>query len=245
MSSSPIGDMKAGLTSGARPKLSILPRHGLVHGTRAIEYGADKYERGNYHGPAPEALGEGDVRAAKRLLGYLDAANRHILKVTDAVNRALGTGGDLRAAAAIVDDVAGGNFPASSLPDLSHAIASILIGVTCAVDDGLLPADPGQPWAAELAKTKVSEALNQKDDPAAERARVAALRESGPVPYSKTVEQPGYVITRVLGGEKLWWAGNFWSMVETSAHVYRTSEEAYRSAAIFDGEFHVKVEVLP
>ncbi len=34
-----IGDMKAGLTS-SRPKMTILPRTGMIYGVRAIEYGA-------------------------------------------------------------------------------------------------------------------------------------------------------------------------------------------------------------
>src|SRR5688572_19639270 len=135
-----IGDMKSGLTRGGRPKMSILPRIGTVYGVRAIEYGADKYARGNYHGPPPAALGAD--AGAKRLLGYIDAAQRHLTHVADAVNRALGTGGDVTAACAVVDDEAAGGFPASNLPHLAHALASLLIGVTCAADDGCLPVDP-------------------------------------------------------------------------------------------------------
>lgn len=162
-----IGDMKHGL-GGTRPQMSILPRSGLIYGGRAIEYGADKYSRGNYHGPAPAKLGE-DAEA-KRLLGYIDATMRHLTRVSDAINRALGTGGDIAAACATVDSEASGGFPASNLPDLAHALASLLIGVSCGVDDGLLPADPGQPWAQS------GEAgLPQKENPAAERARVASL----------------------------------------------------------------------
>jgi hypothetical protein len=172
-----IGDMKAGLTGrhGARPQLSILPRAGLDYGARAIEYGAAKYARGNYHGPAPAALGAD--AAALRVLGYVDAAMRHLTAVADAANRALGTGGDIAAALACPDAAASGGFPASGLPHLAHALASVLLGITVATDDGLLPADPGQPWVAAL----VPEAgLPQKDDPAAERARVAALLRARP-----------------------------------------------------------------
>ncbi len=168
----PIGDMKHGL-GGARPQMSILPRAGLIYGCRATEYGASKYARGNYHGPAPVRLGE--HAGAKRLLGYIDAAMRHLTHVSDAVNRALGTGGDVVASCGVVDDEASGGFPASNLPHLSHALASILIGVSCAVDDGLLPADPGQPWKEWLdAGGEIG--LPQKDDPATERARVAELQ---------------------------------------------------------------------
>lgn len=165
-----VGDMKHGL-GGARPAMSILPRTGLVHGGRAIEYGADKYARGNYHGAPPAKLGE--HAEAKRLLGYIDAAMRHLTHVSDKINRALGTGGDVNAAASVVDDEASGGFPASNLPHLDHALASLLIGVSCAVDGGLLPVDPGQPWKAAMPET----GLPQKDNPAAERERVAALQK--------------------------------------------------------------------
>lgn len=168
-----VGDMKHGL-GGARPQMSILPRTGLICGGRAIEYGADKYARGNYHGPPPAKLGAD--AGAKRLLGYIDAAMRHLTHVSDAVNRALGTGGDVAAACAVVDDEASGGFPASMLPHLSHALASLLIGVSCGVDDKLLPADPGQPWKALLAAAEAG--LPQKDDPALERARVETLQKA-------------------------------------------------------------------
>lgn len=167
-----VGDMKAGLTSGARPKLSILCRAGLIYEARAQEYGADKYARGNHHGAPPAELGEGKVAGALRLLGYIDATQRHLTRVADAINRALGTGGDLVEACSTRDLDAAGNFPASGLPDLAHAKTSLGIGISCAIDDGLLPADPGQPWTAGR-----EQGLPQKDDPAAERARVAALCE--------------------------------------------------------------------
>lgn len=167
-----VGDMKHGL-GGARPQLSIVPRVGAIYGGRAIEYGADKYARGNYHGPPPAKLG--DNAEAKRLLGYIDAAMRHLMHVSDRINRALGTGGDVAAACAAVDDEASGNFPASMLPHLSHALASLLIGVSCAADGKLIPEDPGQPWKAALASAEPG--LPQKDNPELERRRVADLAE--------------------------------------------------------------------
>lgn len=167
-----VGDMKHGL-GGARPALSLVPRTGAIYSVRATEYGADKYARGNYHGPPPTKLGAN--AGVMRLLGYIDATMRHLMHVSDKINRALGTGGDLAAACACVDDEASGNFPASMLPHLAHALASMNIGISCAVDDGLLPADPGQPWKKAIT---VEPGLPQKDDPAAEKARVAALAES-------------------------------------------------------------------
>lgn len=163
------GDMKKGL-GGNRPALSIQPRAGQIYNTRALEFGADKYARANHYGPAPERLGaNADVL---RLLGYIDATMRHLTRVSDAINRALGTGGDLAAACATVDDESGGGFPASNLPDLAHALASLNIGVSCAVDDGLLPADPGQPWKQAIAPEA---SLPQKDNPTSERERVQGL----------------------------------------------------------------------
>jgi hypothetical protein len=164
--------MKHGLTdrgATARVPMSILPRTAQIYMARAIAFGAAKYARGNYHGPPPASLGAN--AGAMRLLGYIDAAQRHLARVADAMNRALGTGGDLAAAAATRDEDGGGKFPASMLPDLAHALASLGIGVSCGVDDGLLPEDPGQPWVA----AGTEQGLPQKDDPDAERARVEAL----------------------------------------------------------------------
>ncbi len=197
-----VGDMKHGL-GGARPQMSILPRIGLVYGGRALEYGADKYARGNYHGPPPAKLGEN--AEAKRLLGYVDAAMRHLTHVSDQINRALGTGGDVAAACAALDDEASGGFPASNLPHLAHALASLLIGVSCAADGKLIPEDPGQPWQSDLAKLRalagdgdgdgdggLEGGLPQKDNPAAERARVQRLTElaAGKLPERHCIPAP-------------------------------------------------------
>lgn len=137
---SAIGDMKAGLTSD-RPKLSLMPTQAELYAVRALEYGAEKYKRGNYHGKPPAG-----VVPQARTLGYIDAAIRHLRKVSRAYNRSVGTGGDGIAAISVTDDVSSGNFPASRLPDLAHAAASIALAIECAVDDALLPEDPGQPW---------------------------------------------------------------------------------------------------
>jgi hypothetical protein len=134
------GDLKHGLTS-SRPRLSIIGRHAMTHLCRAMEYGADKYKRGNYHGNPPAGVG-----AEARVLGYVDAALRHLTEVSQLYNVAHGTDGDTRAAVAVTDDVASRGFPASGLPHLSHALASLMVAIECAVQDGLLPADPGQPW---------------------------------------------------------------------------------------------------
>lgn len=148
-----VRDMKAGLT-GAKPQLSQLPRNALVHCARVLEYGSDKYARGNYHRPAPEGVSDVD-----RLLGYLDAIARHTTAVTDEITRARGTGGDERAACATPDlDDGDGRFPASALPHLAHLLASATLAIEVAVNSGLLPADPGRPWRT------VSAARQETDD---------------------------------------------------------------------------------
>lgn len=143
------GDMKAGLTTD-RPRLSIVPLAGELYQCRAMEYGADKYRRGNYHGSPPEGSDP-----AARVMGYVDAAMRHLRAVADAYNRAFADRGDgtdasgaMVAALCTPDVVASGGLPASGLPHLAHAMASVALAVQCGVDDGLLPADPGQPWRA-------------------------------------------------------------------------------------------------
>lgn len=166
----------------SRPMLSILPYNGEVQGSRALEYGADKYSRANYFGPPPA-----NVDPVDRFLEYIDAAKRHLGKIAQAINIAKGTGGDARAACACLDDEASGGFPASSLPHIAHVIAGLMIAVECGVTDGLLPADPGQPWKKDALYASVLEkrgapaqGLPQKDDPDAERRRVERLPGSPP-----------------------------------------------------------------
>lgn len=177
-----------------RPQMSLINYHGTVHEVRGAAYGADKYFRGNYHGAPPDSVDPVD-----RFAGYIDAAGRHLLKIAQAINVAKGTGGDVRAACAIVDDEASGGFPPSLLPHISHAIAGLKIAVECGVHDGLLPADPGQPWmqhpmyqdvlarraagqppSSHAGKSDVEiraeQGLPHKDDPDSERRRIEKLR---------------------------------------------------------------------
>lgn len=173
-----IGDMKEGLTT-ARPKLSIIGQHAQTYTCRGMEYGGDKYCRGNYYGAPPA-----EVTPVERFMGYVDAAMRHLTKIAQAFNIAHGTGGNQAAACSVVDDEASANFPPSMLPHMAHALASLMIGTEVGVMDGLLPADPGQPWTkhsmyADVLKRRGGQAdIPQKDDPDAERARVEALASS-------------------------------------------------------------------
>jgi hypothetical protein len=177
------GDMKAARNARERKrcervKLSILPRHGMIHQSRGTEYGADKYARGNYFGPPPA-----ETSAALQALEYLDAAIRHLTQITQAVNVALGTGGDLVAAFSVPDADASGGFPPSMLPHFSHTLAGLGICAEVLVAAGLIPADPGQPWKdhpdyeAVLARRRPTATAGHdpaaaKADPDAERGRV-------------------------------------------------------------------------
>jgi len=97
-----------------------------------MEYGAEKYQRGNYHGQPP-------VPPELRYLGYIDAALRHLSKVALATNQAIGTGGDVPLACAVQD-------PESKLPHIDHALASLLLAIECGVVDKILVPDPGKTW---------------------------------------------------------------------------------------------------
>lgn len=184
-----LNDMKAGLASTRKPMLSMIPRVAKTYLTRALMYGSVKYRRSNFYGDAPPG-----VTPALRLLAYLDATERHISRVTDALNLAIGTGGDVVAAARTADDDGGGDFPPSMLPDLAHALASLAIGVLCAVKDGLLPEDPGQPWeqhpdyaAAMARRAPVVDPIPQKRDPASETRHTSRV---GAGDATKLVEWP-------------------------------------------------------
>lgn len=136
-----MADMKPG-SAGPKPQLSQIPKASLVYLARGLEYGSDKYERANHYGPPAPG-----VDPVIRLLGYIDAAKRHLTEVSDAIQRAMGVGGDVRASVCTRDMDASGGFPASGLPDFCGAACSVALAISCAVNDGLLPADPGRPWA--------------------------------------------------------------------------------------------------
>jgi hypothetical protein len=51
------------------------------------------------------------------------------------------------------DTDAGIKFPASGLPHVAHAVASLNMAIAQAVNGELLPADPGKPWEAHTIKS--------------------------------------------------------------------------------------------
>lgn len=125
-------DMKAGL--GKKAPLAHVPPALLTYAARAHEYGAEKYELGNYLREPPE--GQTDVG---RLLGYISATQRHLVAWADSIIRQQGGGRwaapDLHTAIYAEDDESG-------LPHGAHAAASLGMALQQAVDAGLLPADP-------------------------------------------------------------------------------------------------------
>jgi hypothetical protein len=166
-------DLKAGLT-GTKPQLAQLPFEALVYPCRALEYGGlpkpfGKYQLGNYHRPAPD-----NIDPAERVLGYLSAMLRHGGRVVSAVTRAKGVGGDVKAAFASRDDDHDGKFPPSMLPDLAGMAASALLAIQTAINDGLIPADPGRPWVDLIGKpVETWPGTNTAPAPKAEPAKPA------------------------------------------------------------------------
>jgi hypothetical protein len=144
-----LADMKEGLSSGRKPDISHVRTPLMVYTARACEYGSAKYERANYLRPV------GGPRADfERLRAYLRAAVGHTLATLDAMEAHQAQDPELndvegmRTAAFAVDNDAapGATYPASGLPHLCGAAASLNMALTQAVAAGLLPADPGQPW---------------------------------------------------------------------------------------------------
>jgi hypothetical protein len=140
-------DLKEALGSNVKPDITHVRSPLMVYCARACEYGSDKYERANFLRPVE------DMRAAfLRYRAYLRACVGHLMKNLDDMERhqsvdpRLEDTEGMKRAAFAADNEAGQSFPASGLPHVSHACASLNMAVTQAVDSDLLPADPGQPW---------------------------------------------------------------------------------------------------
>lgn len=174
-------DLKEGLTSTRKADTTHVRKSIQVYIARPCEWGSVKYERANFLRPASEyPPGSPEATAAdfERLRAYLRAARDHISDALDSMECHQSTDPQLRdvdgmkrAAYAVDTDAKPGcPFGASGLPHVAPAAASLMMAIDQATRYGLLPADPGQPWTAGA-----EDSLPQKDDPAAERARVAAL----------------------------------------------------------------------
>lgn len=152
-------DMKEGLSSARKADTTHCRKSLAVYVARACEYGSAKYERANYARPARVHPLMGDN--FERLRKYLRAAKDHIEDTLTSMERhqagdphLVDLDGMLRAAYAEDTDVKP-KCPvgASGLPHLAHAAASLMMAIEQATLYGLLPADPGQPWA-ERKETK-------------------------------------------------------------------------------------------
>ena len=142
-------DLKAALGNGSKPDITHVRTPLMTYAARACEYGSDKYERANYLRRV-----EGMRAAFERNRAYTRAAVSHLMRKLDAMEAHQSTDPNLtdvegmkRAAyAADTDATPGAKVGASLLPHDAHATASLNMAIAQAVDAGLLPSDPGQPW---------------------------------------------------------------------------------------------------
>lgn len=142
-------DLKEALGSGLKPDVTHVRTPLMVYTARACEYGSDKYERANFLRRTPG----GRRSDFLRLREYARATVSHLMKALDSMEAHQANDPELRDLGGMVracyaaDEEAGSSFPASGLPHWAHAAASLNMALAQAVDVGLLPADPGQPWA--------------------------------------------------------------------------------------------------
>jgi hypothetical protein len=168
-------DMKEALTTGRKADITHMRTPTLVYGARACEYGDDKYCRANYLRPTTSTKED-----FLRYRQYLRAAVNHINQTLDSMEYHQAEDPDLQdtegmkkaAYAPDTDAKPGCPVGASYLPHLSHAQASLNMAITQATRCGLLPEDPGKPWAEPEKQAK----LVPEGDPAHERY----LRSRGP-----------------------------------------------------------------
>jgi hypothetical protein len=140
-------DLKEALGARSKPDITHIRTPMLVYGSRACEYGNDKYERANYLRPV-----DGMRANFERYRAYIRATVSHLIKTLDDMEMHQSGDPDLQdsvgmmVAAYAKDTDAGIKFPASGLPHVAHAVASLNMAIAQAVNGELLPADPGKPW---------------------------------------------------------------------------------------------------
>jgi hypothetical protein len=144
-------DMKEALSSGRKPDITHMRKATMVYGGRACEYGdkrkGGKYVRANFRRPT----GEGPAGDFLRFREYLRASFSHIadtLEMHEALDPEFKDVEGMKRAmyAEDTDSLEGCPVGPSGLPHVAHAVASINMAITQAVDCGMLPKDPGQPW---------------------------------------------------------------------------------------------------
>lgn len=180
-------DMKAALRSGAKPQFSHVRSGVKTYIARNCEYGSDKYERANYLRPTPSIADD-----FERLRGYAEAAERHLTGLTDSLERH-------QALDPLLEDVEGMKRAAyaadeeSGLPHVGGLVTSAMMLIEQAIQCGLLPKDPGQPWK-KRPMTMVS------FDPAGDEVVGYALAPPAPIKGTitmrvKTATRKGDLIT--------------------------------------------------
>lgn len=151
-------DMKEALGSARKADTTHVRKSLEVYIARPCEWGSVKYERGNFL----RAVGDRTDPAAatradfERFRAYLRAAKDHISDALDSMEHHLAVdpkledvAGMKRAAYAEDTDAKPGcPYGHSGLPHVAPAAASLMMAIEQATLYGLLPADPGQPWAA-------------------------------------------------------------------------------------------------
>lgn len=167
----PLKDLKEGLSSARKADLTHVRSAFMIYTARPCEYGSVKYERSNFLRALGGAYTGTPTKADfERFRSYLRAALSHIAQVLDSMELyqsqdprlANVEGMKLAAFAADVDIDVTGKVGPSFLPHIAPACASLMMAITQATLSGLLPADPGQPWAkakplpepAELPRTE-------------------------------------------------------------------------------------------
>lgn len=171
-------DMKEGLSSARKPDVTHVRKALMIYTSRPCEYGSSKYVRGNYLRPISVNgyTGRPTREDFERLRSYTRAAVSHLVEMLDRMEMHLATDpaledidGMMEAVYAVdTDPDTTGKVGPSFLPHIAPACASLNMAVTQAVACGLLPTDPGQPWADAKCVS-----------PYAEEAR-EAWREEGP-----------------------------------------------------------------
>lgn len=143
-------DLKEALSTGRKADITHVRTGIMRYIARACEYGDAKYERANYLRYLPTFKED-----FQRLRQYLRASANHILETLDSMEEhqsqdpELEDRAGMEMAAYAKDTDAKEDCPigASGLPHLAHAAASLMMAIEQAIDCGLLPRDPGQPWA--------------------------------------------------------------------------------------------------
>lgn len=139
-------DLKETLNGAPKADLTHVRRAFKIYTARANQYGEMKYDRANYLAP-----GKTDLDTAKMLRDYLRAVENHISYVVESLELVFLAEQEsdkeaLRSAFSLPDNERNGDYPASLLPHLAHACASLNMLVAKAALHGFIPADPGTPW---------------------------------------------------------------------------------------------------